>query len=190
MKQRVIYDNYSLYDMEDDVKEFLMEEYPELCTVEVEDAKTHEIHYEPTDEQIWNRIYEDDRWEWDDIFSQLKSFFKNKTLVMAGTVGLWHGRYSGGEIGEFEDLFYDITKDCDYWKFTDSNGHLNLECTHHDGTHYVEFRILTDAGNKFSDNWNYSYNKRYNFSEGALCEKLASNSHYSLRPNFCKTVWG
>ena len=48
---------------------------------------------------------------------------------------------------------YAITKDCDYVKVWSENGHLYVQASHHDGTHNVELKLITDKGWETYDNW-------------------------------------
>ena len=188
--ERVIYSNYRLYDQYDDAKAFLMEEYPELCNVEVEDAKTHEIHMEPSDNQIWEEIYSEDEFYWNEVWRDVKNFFAGKQVIMFGTKGRWDGTYAGGGIGTFEELFYELATDCDYIEFIDDNGHFYIRCSHHDGSNFMEVKILSQKGYDFADNWAYGWDDKYNFSEQELHKKIATNNFLSCLPHYCHTVWG
>jgi len=191
--KRTIYSNYDLYDNFDDTKQFIMDEYPELCEVEVEDAKTHEIHMEPSDSKVWDFIYNDDSWYWDETWSELKNFFKDDHVIFFGTVGTWRGNFAGGKIGYFEDLVQDAIQDCDYVEFTDEDGHLYLRCSHHDGTNDFEIKVLSQKGSDFADNWENGYlyydDKRYDFTEQELHKKIATNNFLSHLPHYWKRVY-
>ena len=184
MDKKIIYSSYTICDNFEDKKKFLMEESTELCTVEV----THEdgtITYEPSDDDVYNTLYYEDACIWEDIFSTLKQFFKNKEVIFVGTVQLWNGTFKGGKIGKFEDLFNDLLRDCNDWEFSeDENGVLNLKCSHHDGTNYFNIKTLTEKGSNLYDDWYYDLDT--NESEEEVHKKIFDNIELSIAPNFYK----
>lgn len=173
--KHVIYSNYNLDERFDETKQFVIDEYPDL---------------EPSDDTVWDFIYEEDTIEWDAIWHELKNFFENKTVIMYGTTGRWNGTFAGGKIGEFEDLFNSLIRDCDYVEIEDNNGHMNITCSHHDGTNSMEVKILSSRGDNFAENWAYDYSPRYDFSEEELHEKIVKNNFLSALPHFAKSVYG
>lgn len=176
-KTRVIYDNYNIYDCYSNAaEEYLREEYPDK---------------EPTTDAIWDLCYEYDETYWDDAKTEMESFFdKSDTPWLAvGTVGRWNGTFAGGFVfNTFDELMRKIGKDCDYFNFTDENGHFYMVCSHHDGTNSIEVKRLTKAGERLLENWNYRYDKRYSFSERVLHQKLFNA--YSTLPRFASEVYG
>lgn len=170
-----IYSNYDLYKNFDETKQFLIDEY------EMED---------PSDEQVWARINDDDGWAWDDAWDDLTSFFKNKPVIMTGTFGAWNGTYKGGKIGWFADLWYDLVKECDYVEITDNNGHFLIRCSHHDGTNNVEVKLLTDKATTLVENWEDNVDGKYNYGEEKLHDKIMGCNFLSKIPHFAKTVYG
>jgi len=120
---------------------------------------------------------------------ELLNFFgtRNKVLFV-GSIGRWNGNFDGGDIGEFEDLYYKALKDCDYVKVSDNNGHLYITGTHHDGTNSFEVKVLTDKGEEYYDNWNYGYSSRLdNLSEQEILKNIYER--YSRLPNYYKTMY-
>lgn len=177
-----IYSNYDLGDMYDDARQYLIDEWG----VNEED----EADIMPTDDEIWKEIYAQDEMNWDDTFYELKNFFKDKKVIFFGSLGLWTGRHDAGKIGDFESLFYEAVRDCDYIEFSDRDGHLELKCSHHDGTNYFEIRVLTDKGYNYAENWAYGYNKKYDYSEQEMHNRITHCSQLSRLPYYCKNVWG
>lgn len=51
------------------------------------------------------------------------------------------------------------------WEFVDRNGHLHLNCTHHDGTNEVQFYKLTKKGAENFHNWEYNSYMSYRYLE-------------------------
>ena len=148
---RTIYSNYDLDDNYDDVKQFLQDQGNE----------------NPTDKEIWNEIYDADLYEWENIKEDFKSFFSkfpNSCWIIRGYVERWNGRFSFGIVFhnymEFERAIGKVSKDCDYLKFYDKNGHLYFACSHHDGTNLFEIRKVTDNGSKYLSRWEKSWNTK------------------------------
>ena len=103
-KERVIYDNYDLW-----------EQYPD----EEIDTIARECEWVDEDEEITNEMrnewrYQEDETNWDAEKEMLEDFFNGKTVGFFGEVGLWHGTYKCGDIGEFWNLFYKATDNCNY----------------------------------------------------------------------------
>lgn len=174
-KERVIYDNYSLWELytDEDVLDF---------------AKANNLideDEEPSDSQIWEWRYELDSLDWDDAWYELRNFFRSKTVGFFGEVGRWDGVYKAGRIGDFEKLFYQAIEDCAYIKFYDENGHLYLTCSHHDGTCHFEIKEITSEGVGYLDRWAWSCDNR--------TEQYAHNQiykRYSKLPRFAEKVMG
>lgn len=186
--KHVIYSNYDLSDRYEDTKQLIIEDYPELCN-EVEYADGT-IALEPSDEKVWDFIYDDDQFYWDDIWSEVKNFFAGRQVIMFGSIGRWDGTFGGGKIGNFEDLFYNLIEDCDYIELSDEDGHFYINCSHHDGSNSMEVKILSQKGSEFADHWDYYYgDPKYNFSECELHRKIATNNFLSALPHYWEKVW-
>ena len=173
--KRIIFDNYN-------TEEYFSDE--EIRQIAI-DCEWIDENDELTDDQIFQyRQDEVDRWfsdEWD----MLTDYFSGKTVIFFGSVELWTGRHKAGKIGSFEDLYHAAMKDCDYVKIYDENGHLYIECSHHDGTNIFEVKELTQAGIDYIDRWEYSTDSR--------TEQDAHNQiikRYSHLPHYAKKVFG
>lgn len=136
-KERVIFDNYGDGGYTDeDIKEILM----------ANDYEEDEI----TDDMIYQERYCQQEFDWEDTMKDLKKFFVDKEVEISGSVGVWTGVHKiQAERGEFWNLFNRAALDCDYWKLWDENGHFYLTCSHHDGTHSFEFKVVVkDKGTR------------------------------------------
>lgn len=136
-QERVVYDNYNLY-----------RQYPddELKAI-ARECEWIDDDEEITDDMLWSWRYEESETDWEAERENLDAFFQGKTVEFSGMVGVWHGTYGiKPERGEFWQLFDRALRDCDYWKIYDENGHLYLKCSHHDGTHNFEIKVVTDKG--------------------------------------------
>lgn len=176
-KERVIYDNYSLW-----------EKYPddEIIETLVENGKDRELI---TDEMIWNERYFCDEIDWKDEKENLKDFFLNRgrKWMIFGEVGRWNGVYKSGTLFEtFDDFFYKATQDCDYWKFYDENGHLYLTCSHHDGTCHYEIKEVSEKGIHYLENWEDNWDDKR--SEQYVHTQIFRR--YSRLPRFAERVYG
>ena len=169
-KERIIFDNYNVLS-DEEVKEILLDEGYE------ED--------EINDEAMWDRRRLEEEVNWDDARVELTHFFKDKTVLFMGELGLWHGVCAGGMLGEFWSVFNKAIKDCDYIKLYDENGHFYLTYSHHDGTNHFEVKILTSEGLKYYDKWCYSSGNRTTQD----CHTQIFN-RYSVLPKFVEKVYG
>ena len=174
-KKREIYNNYDLWEKYTD------EDMLELALANdmIEDGD------EATDEILDNLRYDEDAIEWENVWGELKRFFKDKEVIFFGNVGRWDGTYAGGKTGEFEKLYHEAVRDCMYVNIYEENGHMYLECSHHDGTNFFEIKEVTDKGKQYLENWEYSYNDKRTLRD------VHTNiiNRYSRRPQFCKCVW-
>lgn len=173
-KERIIYNNYDLWETytDEDIKEELLDQgYDE------EDI---------TDNTILERRYSLDECDWDDAKYELTQFFKDKTVGFFGEVGLWHGVYKAGKIGDFWSLFNDAITDCAYIKIYDENGHMHLTCSHHDGTCHFEIKEVTDKGTEYLDRWEHNCGDKR--SKQAVYNQIYKR--YSKLPNFSHKVYG
>lgn len=177
-KERTIYDNYNLEKI-----------YPDNDLIEIaRECNWVDEDEEITDDMLWNWRYEESQIDWEREFKGLKDFFQGKTVGFFGEVGLWHGTYKAGKIGDFEQLFWRAIEDCDYFKFYDENGHLYFTCSHHDGTNHFEIKELTKKGREYLSNfedWYFVNDKR---TEEYVHDQIYKR--YSKLPRFAEKVYG
>lgn len=173
--ERIIYNNYDLYEKYTD---------EELTQIAVEDGYTLD---EIDDELLTNLRYDADAIDYETAKHELDYFFGDKEVIFFGTLGLWYGRCAGGKTGKFNELFNAAIADCDYIKIYEKNGHLYLECSHHDGTNEFEIKLINERGKQYLENWEYGP-----YTDKRTLEDVhrAIVKRYSVRPQFCKTVWG
>lgn len=175
-KQRIIYDNYSLW-----------ETYPDEDVIEqlVENGIERE---EISDDDIWKERDYMDEFDWENAEYELKHFFnKFDHLLVTGSVGRWNGVFDGGKVfNSWEKLISYCGKDCDRFKFFDENGHFYISCSHHDGSCSFEVKILSDAGADYYDRWQYSWDDKRTESE--VFSQMYKR--YSTLPRFSERVYG
>lgn len=174
-KQRLIYDNYDLWETySQDAREYLEENH-----------KPEEI----TDSMIWDEIYFQDRVNWEDELENLKQWFVGYRFLLCGTVGRWNGSFAAGTVfDDFEKTFYEAIRDCDYWKIWDENGHLYIKCSHHDGTNFFEIKRITERGCNLLEKWEYDYDDPR--TEEQIHWTIWNNNFYSALPHFAHNMYG
>ena len=170
-KKRTIYNNYNLW-----------EDYEELAR---ECLKENGID-NPTDQNIWDVIYDDDSSNWVLEKERLIEFFAGETWILQGYNQLWYGNQRAGYVfTDFMDMFSKAMKDCDYVHIWDENGHMYLECSHHDGTNLYEIKKITAAGIRYLENWVYNWDDKR--SEEYVHTMVMKK--YSVLPNFAHEVY-
>lgn len=171
-KQRVIYNNYDLWeDYSDDARAYLEEENDPDDIAE---------------NQIWEEIYFQDNLNWEEEHARLKDFFTGHGyFLLMGTVGRWNGRHAAGYVfNDFDDMFYKAVKDCEYIKMWDENGHFYLKCSHHDGTNFFEIKRITYKALDFIEKWENEKSEKEKHN-------IVWNSNFlSSLPHFAHTVYG
>ena len=175
-KERVVYDNYDLW-----------EQYPDEVLKEMAlDCGWVDDEEEITDNMLCEWRYEESEVDWDNAKYEIDNFFKGKRVGFFGEVGRWDGVNKAGKIGEFWDLFYKATEDCGYIKIYDENGHLYLTCSHHDGTCHFEIKEITDDGYDYLERWEYNWDDKR--TEQAVHGQIYKR--YSRLPRFAEKVYG
>lgn len=168
--ERIIFDNY-----------YSKQRFDECYTLLAEEYST-----DPSDEEVFEFMWEENDMDWTILKEELEQFFEGKEVLFFGTVGRWNGTLEGGRAGEFMPLLYSLTEDCNDLKISDKNGHLYIKCSHHDGTNYMEVKVLNERGKNFLYNWEHDWTNKTPAS--VIYEKLVKN--YSTLPRFCEKVWG
>lgn len=174
-KERVIYDNYYV---EDEWEEAAKENLAERGVPK------------PSNQELLDEIYALDEEHWEDVKDEFKRFFEDgSTWLLTGAMELWHGRYDGGFLFKtFHEMLSKAGKDCDYFRFSDINGHLHLQCSHHDGTNCYEIRKVTDAGVAYYESWNSGTRQNDHRSEREVHANIVKR--YSRLPHFAHQVYG
>ena len=147
------------------------------------DFEPDDTEWEPTDEEVWDEIYEQTRLNWEDTESSLKDFFNDgSTYLLTGYAGLWNGNAAGGTIvKDFNDLSK-AWANVDSVKIFDEKGVFNIHGYHHDGTNCWKVKKLTKRGEAYLDRHEYD-------DPRTLHEKLWEKG-YSVNLHFAKKVYG
>lgn len=97
--------------------------------------------YKPTDEQKYERMYDDLNFFIDD--ERINLDIPCNKILMIADLGLWNGRKQGYKIvdGNVKNILY---TDCDYAKWYADEKDIRGKLIHHDGTNYVLYREIKD----------------------------------------------
>ncbi len=166
-KVRTIYDNYNLHEMYDEMKEELIVNG----------------NSEPTESQIWDAIHHEDAVNWECEKEMMSEVFNGENKFIAvGTCGTWQGNFAGGLVfSTLDEFISQVFKDCDYFKFYDKNGHFYVDASHHDGSHHLEIKQLTESGISYLENWENNWNDSRNeqYIHKRLFDKYSKLIHYA-----------
>ena len=159
-------------------------EYEKIAR-EILSEQREEGDEEITDNQILQEALFLMREDEDDIYRELNSFFKDKTVLMVGTCGTWRGNLDGGIVGDFKTVTNALLKDCDYVSIDDEDGRFYIKGSHHDGTNYGEIVVLTDKGIELYEEWE---NFGVDCTEQELHNKLFNSDEFCSIPRFLGEV--
>ena len=171
--KHTLYSNYYGWISEDEIRQYLW------------DCEYIDHLDEATDEMIYNEMYELERMYWDDISYELKHFFdKGNAWLLTGSIGRWDGNYRGGYIFNTFEEFCKCFEDCAYIEIVDNKGHLEIKCSHHDGTNFYEVKRISDFGCEWYDNHSWD------MYEEELHAKMWNNNFMTSLPHFARDVYG
>lgn len=177
MKDKTItlYDSHYSLEKDAGTREWLFELYAEN-----EGWKTPD---DIPEKYIMSEIYEQSIDEWEVFVDDLESFVENEHFILTGYCDTWHGKLPCGTfINSFDELL-DAISSYDDIRVTDRNGHLIIECSHHDGTNRYELKRLTNKGYLLADNNSFAHDRK-------LHDIIINNNFYSVLPHFAKRIYG
>ena len=138
-----------------------------------------------TDDMLIDERYHLEELYWDDFSYELKHFFeKSNAWLLTGSIGRWDGNCRGGYIFNTFEEFCRCFEDCNYIEITDDAGHLEVKCSHHDGTNFYEVKRVSDFGCDWYDNHSWD------MSEEELHTKMWNNNFMTGLPHFARDVYG
>lgn len=143
----------------------------------------------PTEDEIWEEADWMEQIDWGDAKQELDSFFDGETVIARGRIGRWNGTFDGWNYGDFNEVRCDLLKYCDYMTLDDSRGHFGITGIHHDGRNYCEVRILTQAGIRAIEDWEYGERFK-DMSDSEFIDKIWNSRHYCTIPHFAKKMYG
>lgn len=172
--KHTLYSNYCGWISDDDLKMSILD----CDIVDNEDDITNDMLIE--ERYHLEEIY------WDDFSYELKRFFdKSNAWLLTGSIGRWDGNYRGGYIFNTFEEFCKCLEDCAYIEITDNKGHLEVKCSHHDGTNFYEVKRVSDFGYEW-----YNNHGCYIYDEEKVHTKMWDNNFMTSLPHFARDVYG
>ena len=133
MKKRIIWSNLNINpdDWKDGYKEFI---------------ETNELDTDPDNEnKLWEYIDDEITRYLEDEHANLDKPTEGRILAIAD-LGLWNGRKQGYKIlDETVNSIFDISED--YNEYYSDGYNIKATCVHHDGTNYIEYRVIREDRN-------------------------------------------
>lgn len=174
-KEITIYDNYYSRDREEEVREYLFEEYA--------DDDNWKSPEDISDERVFDEINFQARMAWNEVVGELHSMVDRDVYILFGICGRWDGPAQNGKfIFSIDDLLCCINH-LDYLRIYDRNGHLYIHGSHHDGSDDYELKCLTNKGCELAEKTGYAHDRH-------LHETIINNNFYSSLPRYAKRVYG
>lgn len=106
-----------------------------------------------------------------------QSEYNFKSCIIIGYIQKWDGKHTIEPV-ETEGLIeaiYRCTDKCDYVKIKFEEDHLELECSHHDGTNIFQIYLLSEEGyNAYEEYLNVDYSED-KYHEKMILDKLLNN---------------
>lgn len=99
---------------------------------------------------IWSNIEDTDEPEMLSVYLEDERINLNRVvdgrILVIADLGLWNGRRQGYKIlgNKASDILYD---DADYIEWYGDGHNIKATATHHDGTNYLEYRIIREDRN-------------------------------------------
>lgn len=145
MREHIIYtDNYFFDEWAEDNFDFLMENYSEYILEDgedVEDVSKEELMERITFEKFYDWYYDEMNMYLEDQKLNLNIELPSEIIAIAN-LGLWNGRCNGYKVlGNNLNEIFNYGEDYNEWK-VDQYGNVKQSAVHHDGTNYVEYRML------------------------------------------------
>jgi hypothetical protein len=171
--KHTLYSNYYGWIDEEDLKMSIL------------DSERVDNEEEITDDMLWDEMHFLEEIYWDDFSHELKNFFdKGSAWLLVGNIRRWNGNCKGGYIFNTFEEFCKCLEDCDYIEITDNKGHLEIKCSHHDGTNHYEIKRVSDFGYEWYDN------HAWDMCEEELHTKMWNNNFMTSLPHFARDVYG
>lgn len=100
------------------------------------------------------------------------SEYNLRSFIITGYVKSWTGYHEiyPVKMDGLLNAIYKCTDKMDYIVIEFINGHLELKCTHHDGTNNFQIYMLSEEGENYYNQDIDSFDKKY--SENMILEKI------------------
>jgi len=170
-----IYNNYYSSEKEADARKYLFDEHGE----DEGWSKPEDV----PDDKVYAEMAAQDDMDWDEESAELKKFIDKDYFLIVGTFGSWRGALPSGKLVRSYNDLSGAWRQCDYINIYDENGHLYIECSHHDGTNHYEVKRLTTKGYEYLQNgWREHDQKAH--------EIAFNNNLFSALPHYAHQVFG
>ena len=186
----VYFDNYNYESIlsKDEFLEMLEDSYTE------EEIK--EMSYDAKRELYETNCFSLEEYCYEEVIDSLKDFFEGQVFLASGSMGRWDRTCTGIDLmgyssyfnsyDNFKDFFDNLTQDCDYIKIgITRDNKFFIQCSHHDGTNYVELKTVTPKGISLLHKFFYD-EKLQQYKDVELLGKIWNSKVYSekLPKNF------
>lgn len=132
---------------------------------------------------IYDSNNEASEYDWDDFKYDFSKLLKQDSYIITGYFGSWRGNLASGTfIHDINDLI-NVLQHLDYIQIKDSNGHLMVTGSHHDGSDNYEIKRLTNKGYELASKNNFAKNRK-------LHNAITNNNFYSSLPKYAQKVYG
>ena len=95
-----------------------------------------------SDDEIYEEINDFQSMDYDDQYRYNLNKELDGKIIAIANIGLWNGRRSGYKIMGYNLNNILDSFSCDYIKVYADRYNIHSEASHHDGTHYVTFRMI------------------------------------------------
>lgn len=130
------------------------------------------------DEETGNYDNDSDCVNFNTAIEIINEYNDNNGFILEGTTRRWNGKITGCKYYKnITELLYDFGKDCDYFKIYIVDDHIELECTHHDGTNYANIYSLNKDGYYLADIYEDFFNI---YAELRECIDNAEEDDYGI----------
>ena len=144
-------------------------------------------------DEVWTFPEEDENEYdfWEDLEFEFAEFKRelNRLLepyagfVLGGTAGYWTGDREVAQTVRNTAKLLQLFNDCEL-RILDVDGELLIEGHHHDATHYIKVRFLTEAGLEYLDG--YVFEDSW-FTTSKI---VVESDVYSAPVRYAERVWG
>ena len=95
-----------------------------------------------SDEEVYEEINDFQNMDYDDQYRYNLNKELDGKIIAIADIGLWNGRRSGYKLMGYNLNNILDSFSCDYIKVYADRYNIHSEASHHDGTHYVTFRMI------------------------------------------------
>ena len=147
------------------------------------DELADEYGEELTDNEKWDRLYDEINWQLDDERENLNIKLEDEIIVL-GDIGRWDGRVRGYKLISSGNIRDCLSDDCDYCTWYCDRYNFRFDGIHHDGTNHYLYRQLRPELT-----WEQRDNFLWKLRNEAVSDRTIRRYTKSIRPEIAK-VYG